>query len=71
MVNVDWPTAVAGEADTVSPVSFSLPHILGGPIDVNPGELTLVYGMPFRRKIRCSKKHRVLTDTSPLVVIYF
>ena len=43
MFNVNWPTAVAGEADNVSPVSASACHI-GGPIDVNPGELTLVYG---------------------------
>ena len=43
MVNVNWPTAVAGEADNVSSVSASACHI-GGPIDVNPGELTLVYG---------------------------
>ena len=43
MVNVNWPTAVTGEADIVSSVSASACHI-GGPIDVNPGELTLVYG---------------------------
>ena len=44
MVNVNWPTAVAGEADIVSSVSASACHI-GGPIDVNPGELTLVYSI--------------------------
>ena len=44
MFNVNWPTAVAGEADNVSFVSASACHI-GGPIDVNPGELTLVYGI--------------------------
>ena len=43
MFNVNWPTAVAGEADNVSSVSPSACHI-GGLIDVNPGELTLVYG---------------------------
>ena len=43
MVNVNWPTAVAGKADIVSSVSASACHI-GGPIGVNPGELTLVYG---------------------------
>ena len=42
-VNVNWPTAVAGEADNASSVSALACHI-GGPIDVNPGELTLVYG---------------------------
>ena len=44
MFNVNWPTAVAAEADNVSSVSPSACHI-GGPIDVNPGELTLVYGI--------------------------
>ena len=39
----NWHTAVAGEADTVSSLSASACHI-GGPIDVNPGQLTLVYG---------------------------
>ena len=43
MVNVNWPTAVVGEADIVSSVSASACHI-GGPIGVNPGELVLVYG---------------------------
>ena len=43
MVNVNWPTAVAGEADIVSSASASACKI-GGPIGVNPGELTLVYG---------------------------
>ena len=43
MVNVNRPTAVAGEADIVSSVSASPFHI-GGPIGVNPGELALVYG---------------------------
>ena len=43
MVNVDWPAAVAGKADNVSSMSASACHI-GGPIGVNPGELTLVYG---------------------------
>ena len=46
MVNVNWPTAVAGEADVVSSVSASACHI-GGPIGVNPGELTLVNGTGF------------------------
>ena len=43
MFNVNWPTAVVGVADNVSSVSPSACH-LGGPIDVNPGELMLVYG---------------------------
>ena len=34
---------MAGEADSFSSVSSSACHI-GGPIGVNPGELTLVYG---------------------------
>ena len=48
MVNVNWPTAVVGEADNVSSVSASACHI-GGPIDVNHGEQTLVYGILYRR----------------------
>ena len=40
-----WPTVLAGEADKVSSMSASAYHI-GGPIDVNPGQLTLVYGIP-------------------------
>ena len=40
---INWPTAVAGEADSVRSVSSSACHI-GGPIAVNPGELALVYG---------------------------
>ena len=43
MVNIHWPTAVAGKADNVSSVSASACHI-DGPIGVNPGELALVYG---------------------------
>ena len=43
MVNVNWPTAVTGEADIVSSVSASTCHI-GGPNGVNPSELALVYG---------------------------
>ena len=42
MLNVNWPTAVTGEADIVSSVSAP-----GGPIGVNPGELALVYGNTF------------------------
>ena len=49
MVNVNWPTAVAGEADIVSSVSASACHI-GGPIGVNPGELTLVHGRASRKR---------------------
>ena len=37
---------MAAEADNVSSVSASACHI-GGPIGVNPGELTLVYGIQF------------------------
>ena len=43
MVNRIWPTAVAGEADSVSSVSASACHI-GGPNSVNPGQILLVYG---------------------------
>ena len=39
MVNVNWPTDVAGEADNVSSLSASACHI-GGQIDVTPGKLT-------------------------------
>ena len=38
MVNRIWPTAVAGEADSVSSVSASACHI-GGPNSVNPGQI--------------------------------
>ena len=51
MVNVDWPTTVAGEADNVSSVSASACHV-GGPIYVNPGELALVYGTRNSHQIR-------------------
>ena len=40
------PTAVAGEADSVSSVSASACHI-GGPNSVNPGQILLVYGTHF------------------------
>ena len=43
MVNRIWPTAVAGEADSVSFVSASACHI-GGPNSINPGQILLVYG---------------------------
>ena len=46
MVNVNWPTAVAGEADVVSSVSASA-CLKGGPIGVYPGELVLAYGTRF------------------------
>ena len=49
MVNRIWPTAVAGEADSVSSLSASACHI-GGPSDVNPGELMLVYGSKYFRE---------------------
>ena len=49
MVKVNSPTAVTGEADSVSSMSASACHI-GGPIGVNPGELALVYGMYFDLK---------------------
>ena len=45
MVNRIWPTAVAGEADSVSSESASACHI-GGPNSVNPGQILLVYGTP-------------------------
>ena len=44
MDNLDWPTALAGEADSVSSTSASASHI-GGPIQVNPGESRLEYGI--------------------------
>ena len=44
MVIENRTTAVAGKADIVSSVSASACHI-GGPIEVHPGELTLVYGI--------------------------
>ena len=43
MVNRIWPTAVAGEADSVSSVSASACHV-GGPNSVNTGQILLVYG---------------------------
>ena len=43
MVNVNWPTAVVGEADIVRSVSASVCHI-GWIIGVNLGEVALVYG---------------------------
>ena len=43
MVNRIWPTAVAGEADSVSSVSALACHI-GGPNSVNPSQILLVYG---------------------------
>ena len=43
MVNRIWPTAVAGETDSVSYVSALACHI-GGPNSVNPGQILLVYG---------------------------
>ena len=50
--NVNWPNAVVGEAVNGSSVSASAYHI-GGPIDVNPGQLTLVYGNKFLVMIDC------------------
>ena len=44
MGNVNWPTAMAGEADSVSSMSASACHI-GGPIGVKSDELALAYGM--------------------------
>ena len=48
MVNRIWPTAVAGEADSVSSVSASACHI-GGPNSVNPGQILLFYGIAFEK----------------------
>ena len=42
MVNVNWPTTLAGEADIVSSVSASAYHI-GWPIGANPGDLAFLY----------------------------
>ena len=48
--NLDWPTAVAGEADSVSSVSASACHI-GGPNSLlNPGQILLVYGTALTQK---------------------
>ena len=44
MINANSPTAVAGEADSVSSLSASACHI-GGPIDINPGQLMLLYSI--------------------------
>ena len=41
MVNRIWPTAFAGEADSVSSVSASACHI-GGPNSVKPGQILLL-----------------------------
>ena len=38
-----WPTAVAGEADSVNSVSASACHI-GGPKGVSPGQKALFHG---------------------------
>ena len=53
MFNLDWPTAVAGEADSVSSVSASACHIRG-PNSVNPGQILLVYGSVSFSKDRSS-----------------
>ena len=71
MVNRLWPTAVAGKAgkaDNVSSVSASACHI-GVPIDVNPGELMLVYGRSVWllltcRAFLCTTDCRTLTQSS-------
>ena len=47
MVNRIWPTAVAGEADSVSSVSASACHI-SGPNFVNPGQIMIDFGKFFR-----------------------
>ena len=47
MVNRIWPTAVTGEADSVSSVTASACHI-GGPNSVTPGQILLVYGTYFK-----------------------
>ena len=44
MIIANWPTAVSGEAESVSSVSVSACHI-GGPIGVNSGEMASAYGM--------------------------
>ena len=38
-----WPTAVAGEADSVNSLSASACHI-GGPKGVSPGQKALLHG---------------------------
>ena len=43
MVNRIWPTAVVGEADSVSFMSALAYHI-GGQNSVNPGQILLFYG---------------------------
>ena len=51
MVNANWPTAVAGEVDSVSSVSASACHI-GGPNYVNPGQILLVHGISAREIVK-------------------
>ena len=46
-VNINWPTAVAAEADNVSSLSDSACHI-GGPKGVRPGQKALLHGFYFR-----------------------
>ena len=47
--NAFWPTAVAGEADSVSSVSASACHS-SGPKGVSPGQKALLHGVAASRK---------------------
>ena len=67
MVNRIWPTAVANKADNVSSVSASACHI-GGPIDVNPGQWTLVYGIFGSRDITLIAGFHA--KAPPLIIIF-
>ena len=65
MVNANWPTAVASEADIVSTV-LALAFHIGGPNGVNPDELALVYGSflsIFKGRIWLPLVKKILTQT--------
>ena len=61
MVNIICPTAVAGEADSVSFMSASACHI-GGPNSVNPGQILLVYGTLSINKLNIRKAVVILKE---------
>ena len=57
VLNINCPSAMAGEAHCQGCVSFSLPQQWA--IDVNPGELALVYGI------------KLLTKNTPVLLSLF
>ena len=65
MFNRIWSTAMAGKADSVISVSASACHI-GGPIGVNPGELTLVNGI----EKSCRLKMKSVAQQRDVVVMW-